>query len=107
MTQGGFAHSVAYREAYLPRLGVDAPGPRFERLPPVKSCLSLAMAVLLLLSHLAVVVGVIFVATDLTSVGRWGILEGTLVFAILVTVVFRMLGHRVWEAYDVLSIFSW
>lgn len=69
--------------------------------------MSLAMAVLLLLSHFTVAVGVIVVVTDPTSVGRWVALAGTLVFATLVTVVFRMMGHRVGEAYDVLTLFSW
>lgn len=73
----------------------------------MKSCMSIAVGVLLVLSHMAVVVGAIVVATDLTHVGKWGVFAGLVVFAIIVTVVFRMMGHRVGDAYEILNIFSW
>lgn len=73
----------------------------------MKSCMSIVMGALLLLSHFAVVIGAILVATDLTHVGKWGVFAGLLVFAIIVTVVFRMMGHRVLEAYELLNVFNW
>lgn len=73
----------------------------------MKSCMSIAVGILLVLSHMAVVVGAIVVAMDLTDVSKWGFFAGLVVFAIIVTVVFRMMGNRVGDAYEVFAIFSW
>lgn len=73
----------------------------------MKNCLSFVVGALMVLSHLWTVFMVIIVIIDVSDPFRWGILGVSLVVAVVLTVLFRLLGHRVWDAYDVLSLFSW
>jgi hypothetical protein len=62
----------------------------------VKNCLSFVVGALMVLSHLWTLVMVIIVIIDVS-----------LVVAVVLTVLLRLLGHRVADAYDVLSFFNW
>lgn len=44
---------------------------------------------------------------DVSDPFRWGMLGVSLVVAVVLTVLLRLLGHRVADAYDVLSFFNW
>jgi hypothetical protein len=50
---------------------------------------------------------VIIVIIDVSDAFRWGMLGVSLVVAVVLTVLLRLLGHRVADAYDVLSFFNW
>ena len=73
----------------------------------MKNCLSFVVGALMILSHIWTVIVVIAVVVDVSDPFRWGMLGGSVVVAVVLTVLFRLLGHRVWDAYDVFSLFSW
>ena len=73
----------------------------------MKNCLSFVVGALMILSHIWTVIVVIAVVVDVSDPFRWGMLGGSVVVAVVLTVVFRLLGHRVWDAYAVFSLFSW
>jgi hypothetical protein len=77
------------------------------RVARVKNCLSFVVGALMVLSHLWTVFMVIIVIIDVSDPFRWGMLGVSLVVAVVLTVILRLLGHRVADAYDVLSFFNW
>lgn len=73
----------------------------------MKNCLSFVVGALMVLSHFWTLFMVIVVIIDVSDAFRWGMLGVSLVVAVVLTVLLRLLGHRVWDAYDVFSLFSW
>ena len=73
----------------------------------MKNCLSFVVGALMVLSHFWTLFMVIVVIIDVSDAFRWGMLGVSLVVAIVLTVILRLLGHRVADAYDVLSFFNW